>query len=193
MTAPPLTDGSVAVDLIRPSAAQQVAAGLATGGALVAVATLGASLSVLRSTGEGEDAGSSLTRVAWGEALTGYSGDDFGYPTVAWGGPMVLVVLLLTGSAAASLLAARRIGILRWAAVAQLLAVAGAALAAGVAAVLWRAAAADLDTGVTVDGVAMDWGPALGLVCVVVLLAGAAAVTAGRSAPVVIARVSVQS
>lgn len=181
------------VELIRPSAAHQVAAGLGTGGALVAVSTLGASLSTLRYLGEGEDAGSSLTRVAWGEALTGYSGDDFGYPSVPWGGPMVLVVMLLTGSAVASLLAARRVGTVRWAAVARVLAVAGGALAAGVLAVLWRVAAADLETGNTVDGIAMDWGPALGLLCVVVLLAGAAAVIAGRSTPVVIARVSVRS
>jgi hypothetical protein len=179
------------VELVRPTGAQQVAAGLATGAALAAVASLGTSLSTIRYTGEGEDAGSSLTRVAWGETLTGFSGDDFGYPSVAWGGPMVLAVLLLTGSAVASLLAARAVGLVRWVVLARSLAVAGSALTAGVLVVLWRVGAADIETGNTVDEIATVLGPVLGLLCLVVLLAAAAAATVGRSGAVVVARVSV--
>jgi hypothetical protein len=193
MTAPPMTAGPQAVDVVRPSARQQIAAGLAAAAALVAVGTLGASLSTISVTGEGDDAGSSLTRVAWGESLTGFSGGQFAYPSVPWGAPMVLVALLLTGAAVAGLLAARAIGVVRWAVVAQLLTVAGGALAAGVLIVLWRVAAADLETGETVEDTAMTMGPVPGLLCLLVVLACASAVTAARSKPVVIARVSVTS
>jgi hypothetical protein len=181
------------VDVVRPSAGQQVAAGLATGAALVAVGTLGASLSTVRYTGEGEDAGSSVTRVAWGETLTGFSEEPFGYPSVPWGAPMVLVALLLTGAAVAALLASRAIVVERSAVVAQLLAVAGGSLAAGVLVVLWRVAAADLEAGETVEDLAMTMGPVLGLLGLVVLLAGAAAIAVARPKPVVLARVSVTS
>ena len=179
--------------MVRPSARQQVAAGLATGAALAAVGTLGASLSTIRYTGEGEDAGSSLTRVAWGETLTGFSEESFGYPSVPWGAPMAVVALLLTVSAVAALLAARAIAVERSTVVAQLLAVAGGALAAGVLAVLWRVAAADLEAGETVEDLAMTMGPVPGLLGLVVVLAGAAAVAMARSKPVVLARVSVTS
>jgi hypothetical protein len=188
MTAPVTTgEAASSVAVTRPVAVRQVAAGLATAAALVAASGLGLSLDTVRYTSGSSDA--SITPLAWGPQISG-SDISGGFLTVTWGGPLVLAVVLLALAAATALVGART-DRGPWAVLAQLLAIAGGALVAGVLGVLVPFGDSDVSTPHHVAGVTTTWGPVVGALGVAVALAAGAAVTARRGRPAVLATVQV--
>jgi hypothetical protein len=188
MTPPVTAGGAGAVPVTRPVAVRQVAAGLATAAALVSAGGLGLSLDTVRYRDEGPD--TSFSRLAWGTQIGGFrSGDQL---SITWGGPLVLAIVLLVLAAAAALVGART-DRGPWSAAAQVLAIAGGGLLAGVLAVLVVVGRSDVSTPDYVDGVTTTWGPVAGALGLALALAAAAALTARRGRPAVLATVQVTS
>ncbi|SFK30409.1 hypothetical protein [Geodermatophilus ruber] len=179
------------VRVLRPVAVRQVSAGLAVAAALAGTLALGLSLSTVRSAEEG--ATESIVRVAGGEVLTGYDGSDpWAWPSLVWTGPVTSAVLLLTAAALAALLGARADLPGRWATAAQLLALAGGGLLAGVTGVQVAVGSADFALGVAQEEFATWWGPVPGAAGAGALLAVAAALTARRGRAAVLATVGMR-
>ncbi|MGY1602659.1 hypothetical protein ACI78S_10405 [Geodermatophilus sp. SYSU D00815] len=183
------------VPVTRPIAVRQLAAGLAAVAALVTGSGLALSLDTVEYSDE-FTTGLTISRLAWGERVTGAGTEEFLYQTVSWGGPLVLAVVLLTAAAAAALVTARVGDRGPWARLAQLLAVAGGAVTAGVFATLWVFGRTDVSVAeYAVEGtrVTTQWGPLMGVLGVAVVLAGAAAATARRGRADVLATVEVRA
>src|SRR3954451_9968506 len=107
METPTTAPGTPAVPVTRPIAVRQLAAGLATAAALVVGSGLGLSLDTVEYGATEFSSSSTITRLAWGEQLTPQMADESGYPSVTWGGPLVVAVVLLAAAAVCALLAAR--------------------------------------------------------------------------------------
>ncbi|MBN1093906.1 hypothetical protein JKP75_15900 [Blastococcus sp. TML/M2B] len=176
-SAPATRPGGVPV--LRPVGVRQVSAGLATGAAVTAVLSLGVGLtSTWDPTGE-TGYPDVVTRVAGGESVPGWDDGTWSWVSLDWTLPGMLAVLLLTAAAVAALLGARDDEPGAWSSVAQLTALAGAGLLAGIAGVQAVVGRGDIAQAEGQD-LSAQWGPATGLVVAGVLLALAAAATARR-------------
>src|SRR5687768_6530244 len=165
------------VAVTRPVAVRQLAAGLATVAAATAASGLALSLTTVEFGASEFSDRMSITRQAFGNQMSGVGSEDFPYERLAWGAPLVVAVALLTAAAVAALVASRTDRRNGWARLAQLLAVAGGAAAAGILAVLVAFGVPDvyIDNYDSTDrSVDTHWGPVPFVLGLAVVAAAAA-------------------